>query len=397
MGQRAGPSLLTMNFHELKTAIPAHLFKCSNGASLRLLVRDIALSFILAYVVLRLDAVVSSMNCETAARQLLKYVCLSVPWIAYWWFQGLVLTGIWVIGHECGHGSLFTSQRFCDIIGFVCHSALWTPYFSWKITHHSHHRHHASMEKDEHWVPQTRSEALIGDSVFEDTPIVTVMLLVVQQVAGFPFYLLFNVSGQRTYPKATGHFNPFSTALFQRNQRWAVVMSDLGILLTTFVVRCASIRFGGWQVFRLYGIPCLAVSHWVTMIVFLQHTDPELPHYRRSTWNFSRGALSTMDRDFLGWQGRFFLHNIAHFHVAHHLFPKMPLYHTPEATLILKETLGDQYHASSEPIFSVLWRNYHLCQFVEDHDEVAYYKDRWGQNRFLDGFVAHSRGLNARG
>ncbi len=41
--------------------------------------------------------------------------------------------------------------------------------------------------------------------------------------------------------------------------------------------------------------------------------------------------------------------------------------HTPEATLLLKKILGDQYHASSEPVFSVLWRNYHLCQFVEDH------------------------------
>ncbi len=178
------------------------------------------------------------------------------------------------------------------------------------------------------WVPQTRSEALVEDSVFEDTPIVTVILLVVQQVIGFPFYLLFNVSGQRRYPKTTSHFNrkfsddacticeihlkspAFSTALFLHDQRWAVILSDLGILLTACIVRYASIRFGGWQVFRLYGIPCLMVSHWVTMIVFLQHTDMELPHYRRSAWNFSRGALSTMDRDFLGWQGRFFLHNV---------------------------------------------------------------------------------------
>ncbi len=108
------------NFHELKTAISAHLFKCSNAASSWLLVRDIAMSLILAYGVLRLDAVLLSMNCETAARQLLKYVCLSCPLdgvvsvltnhnqicapglisLQSWWFQGLVLTGIWVIGHE---------------------------------------------------------------------------------------------------------------------------------------------------------------------------------------------------------------------------------------------------------------------------------------------------------
>ena len=60
------------------------------------------------------------------------------------------------------------------------------------------------------------------------------------------------------------------------------------------------------------------------MITFLHHTDLELPHYRAGQWNFQRGAAATIDRSFLGWQGRFFLHDVAHFHVVHHFFPKMP-------------------------------------------------------------------------
>lgn len=43
--------------------------------------------------------------------------------------------------------------------------------------------------------------------------------------------------------------------------------------------------------------------------VQLHHTSPDLPHYRNGAWNFQRGASATMDRDFLGWQGRFFLHD----------------------------------------------------------------------------------------
>ncbi len=97
MGQQAIPSLPTKyavhsgirtielmhdrNFHELKAAIPAYLFRCNNVTSLRLLVRDIAMSLILAYGVLRLDAVLSSMNWEMTARQLLKRGCLSLPWM----------------------------------------------------------------------------------------------------------------------------------------------------------------------------------------------------------------------------------------------------------------------------------------------------------------------------
>ncbi len=76
--------------------------------------------------------------------------------------------------------------------------------------------------------------------------------------------------------------------------------------------RWAIDRWGFWDVFLFYGIPsCLCVSHWVTMIVYLHHTDPDVPHYRRSGWNYVRGALATTDRDFLGWQGRFFLHDVS--------------------------------------------------------------------------------------
>ena len=61
------------------------------------------------------------------------------------------------------------------------------------------------------------------------------------------------------------------------------------------------------------------------MITYLHHTDPALPHYRGEAWNYQRGAAATVDRDFLGWQGRFFLHDVAHFHVIHHVSPDVHL------------------------------------------------------------------------
>lgn len=121
------------------------------------------------------------------------------------------------------------------------------------------------------------------------------------------------------------------------------------------------------------------------MITYLHHTDIELPHYRNGQWNFQRGAAATVDRNFLGWQGRFFLHDVAHFHVIHHFFPMMPfcklsvvqsiaiisaesqrLDHGPEATKYLKEFIGDHYRYSNKPVFKALWDTYNDCQFVED-------------------------------
>jgi len=47
-------------------------------------------------------------------------------------------------------------------------------------------------------------------------------------------------------------------------------------------------------------------------------------------------------------------------------FPKMPFYHTPEATKYLKAFLGEHYVSDDTPAFKALWRSYNSCQFVED-------------------------------
>ncbi|KAG8766811.1 hypothetical protein FRC12_006633, partial [Ceratobasidium sp. 428] len=249
-----------------------------------------------------------------------------------WWFQGLVFTGIWVIGHECGHGAFSPSRIVCDSIGFILHTALWTPYFSWKISHHRHHSNHASMERDEVYVPQTRSDLNIPsaphhdidwDEIFGDTPIYTLFMLIRQQVLAFPAYLLMNVSGQKRYPQFTNHFDP-NSIIFNKSHRRAVILSNYGILTMILIVYWSCQKYGAISVLKYYGIPWLAVSHWFIMITYLHHTSPLLPHYRNPEWTFQRGAAATIDRDFLGWQGRFFLHDVAHFHVIHHFFPQMP-------------------------------------------------------------------------
>jgi len=73
------------------------------------------------------------------------------------------------------------------------------------------------MEKDEVYVPKTRTDlglpqekegvTIDYDELLGDTPIYTLYMLVRQQLVAFPAYLLFNVSGQKSYPKWTNHFD----------------------------------------------------------------------------------------------------------------------------------------------------------------------------------------------
>ncbi|KAG9222241.1 hypothetical protein CCMSSC00406_0006538 [Pleurotus cornucopiae] len=374
---------------EIRAAIPAHLFIRDTTRGLLYVTRDLLMAAIACSLASHIDPYFEG----TVARQLLTPFGAEIgrwtAWLVYWWIQGLVLTGIWVIGHECGHSAFSEHKIINDAIGFVTHTALWTPYFSWKISHHRHHSNHASMERDEVYVPKTRSDLGIPlddngpvdyEEYFGDTPIYTLYMLIRQQVLAFPAYLLrvFNVSGQKTYPKGTNHFDP-NSVLFTKEQRNAVILSNLGIAAMVWVVTCASSTFGSANVVKFYGIPWLLVSHWFIMITYLHHTAPELPHYRNKEWNFQRGAAATVDRNFLGWQGRFFLHDVAHFHVIHHFFPKMPFYNGPEATAYLKAFIGEHYRYSDKPVFQALWESYNRCQFVEDTGDVLFYRDKAGR------------------
>lgn len=115
---------------------------------------------------------------------------------------------------KCGHGAFSDHKSVNNVIGFVSqghvpswpvlkflqitHSFLWTPFFSWKISHHRHHSNHASMERDEVYVPKTRTDlslpkegdpGLDYDEILGDTPIFTLFMLIRQQVLAFPAYL----------------------------------------------------------------------------------------------------------------------------------------------------------------------------------------------------------------
>jgi omega-6 fatty acid desaturase (delta-12 desaturase) len=49
------------------------------------------------------------------------------------------LTRIFIIFHDCGHGSFFPSQRANDIVGFIAGVFTFTPYYGWRHEHAIHH------------------------------------------------------------------------------------------------------------------------------------------------------------------------------------------------------------------------------------------------------------------
>lgn len=107
----------------------------------------------------------------------------------------------------------------------------------------------------------------------------------------------------------------------------------------------------------------------------------DLPHYYKDSWTFPRGALCTMDRDFLGPVGNFLTHHISDTHVLHHTVSRIPFYNAIEATAALKEFLGPYYNRTEENVYVSLYKNYRDCKFVEDTGDCVFYKNAKGESK----------------
>ncbi|MGC6483986.1 MAG: fatty acid desaturase [Synechococcus sp.] len=61
--------------------------------------------------------------------------------------------GCWVLAHECGHNAFHPNRRIEGVVGFLLHSALLVPYYSWARSHSVHHAHCNHLEQGETHVP----------------------------------------------------------------------------------------------------------------------------------------------------------------------------------------------------------------------------------------------------
>ncbi|KAI9665375.1 MAG: hypothetical protein M1831_001813 [Alyxoria varia] len=385
---------------QIREAIPAHCYERSGLRGLGYVARDITLLAVTFYI----------FNTYVTPEIVPSKLARTGLWSLYTVIQGLFGTGLWVLAHECGHQSFSPSKTLNDTVGWICHSALLVPYFSWKISHGKHHKATGNMERDMVFVPSTREEysTKIGklahevSELMEDTPLFTAGVLVQQQIGGWPYYLTGNVTGHNYHerqPEGKGkgkrngflqgvnHFLP-SSPLYEKKDEHLILLSDLGIAITMAALILVGKNFGWTNLLVWYVIPYLWVNHWLVAITYLQHTDPSLPHYEPKSWNFTRGAAATIDRNF--WPiGPHIFHGIIETHVLHHYVSTIPFYNADEATEAIKPIMGKHYRSNTAGglwgFFGSLWSGARRCQWVErcegatgENEGILFYRNRNG-------------------
>lgn len=213
-----------LTVRDLLSAIPKHCFERSTFRSSLYLLGDVVQIAMLAYAASWIDTLSTYAQFSTsfASEETIQRSIRWVLWGLYGFYQGLVFTGVWVIAHECGHQAYSPSKTINNAVGWVLHSALLVPYHSWRISHARHHAGTGHMTRDEVFVPRTRedrgmlplrpagndapSQETFGEwlaETLEDVPLYNFVELVIQQLLGWPLYLLFDVSSQMHHPKWT--------------------------------------------------------------------------------------------------------------------------------------------------------------------------------------------------
>lgn len=305
-------------------------------------------------------------------------------WLIYGLVTGTVVMGLWVIAHECGHNAFHPNRRLESAIGFVLHSLLLVPYFSWARSHAVHHAHCNHLEEGETHVPP-RAESRSGQ-VTEGLKqrlgprLFGCLSLFSHLIIGWPLYLFLGATGGEDYGRPTSHFwngpsfDKGRRPLFPRPFRGLMMRSNLGLLVVLLLLAYLALQFSLARVLCVYGLPYIVVNIWLVTYTWLQHTDLDVPHFSSSEWTWAKGALQTIDRPY-GPLLNLLHHGIGSTHVCHHVNSRIPHYNAWRGSSLLKQHYPDLVRYDATPIHKALWRVASRCAAVQQSskDGAFYY------------------------
>ncbi len=333
------PHELPFTLKDIRSAIPSYCFEPSLGRSL-------------AYFFLDIGIITGLFVTATTIQAWWL-------WPIYWFAQGTLFWALFVVGHDCGHGSFSKYKWVNNLIGHLSHTPILVPFHGWRISHRTHHANTGNLDTDESWYPV--SETKYNEMTWPEKLVRFYLPLI-----AYPVYLF-----QRSPSRPGGsHFLP-NSPLFKPSEKWDVITSTVWLLGMVALLGLVGSQIGWLALVAYYGVPYVIFVMWLDLVTYLHHTEEDIPWYPDEDWFFLKGALSTIDRDYGIFNP---IHHDIGTHVAHHIFLSIPHYHLQTATEAIKPVLGSYYRKSNTPIWQSFFRAYRTCHFVTEQGSPRYYQ-----------------------
>jgi omega-6 fatty acid desaturase (delta-12 desaturase) len=284
---------------------------------------------------------------------------------AAWLFAGWCFTGIFVLGHDCGHMA-FSERRWVNVlVGHICLSPVFTGFHNWRIWHNYHHAKTQLRREDPDWAEKmlTRAEydaAPIGDKAHVRLGFGTPLGMLV----GFWVGMF-----RRTFMKTLAPQIPLS-----RTAERELLMSSVLMVLASGSLTLLLYRAGGaWMVLKYYWVPSFIAAAHGAMLTYLHHTSADALVFDKADWTPFRGqVVSTFNVRFPRFvEALWFDINI---HLPHHLAPRIPWYQLKAATEAIRrvEPAWVQERRFSFAYLRASWARPLLARATSgDHFEMA--------------------------
>ncbi len=226
-----------------------------------------------------------------------------------------LLVRLFIIQHDCGHGSFFRSRRANDTLGRLISILTLTPYGYWRRSHAIHHSAAGDLGRRG-----------VGD----------VDTLTVREYAALPGYrrLLYRLYRSPLVVLVIGppylfilrHRVPFFAPLPCRDIWRSILSHNLAMLIGYGLL----IAVVGLKTFLLLFLPVMILATWAAgWLFYIQHQFENVQWDRSEDWDFHVAALRNSSNYALPRILQWFSGNIG-FHHVHHLCSRIPNYRLQE-------------------------------------------------------------------
>ncbi|MCB1228063.1 MAG: fatty acid desaturase [Verrucomicrobiales bacterium] len=223
---------------------------------------------------------------------------------------GLLLVRVFIIFHDCGHGSFFKSKRANNVVGFLTGMLTFTPYSHWTWQHAVHHQTSGDLDR--------RGEGDIWTLTVEEYLAAPKWKRFLYRVARNPI-VLFLVAPLGMF----WIYQRFSSPNAKAGQRHSVWLMNLALAAMVGGLVYAL----GWKQYLMIQTPLTLVAGASGIWMFyVQHQFEDVYWKRREEWDYTTAAVEGSSFYKLPRILQWFTGNIG-FHHVHHLSSRIPNYH----------------------------------------------------------------------
>ena len=259
---------------------------------------------------------------------------------------GALLVRIFILQHDCGHGSFFASRAANDAVGTICGLLTLTPYANWRRHHAGHHRTWNNLDR-----------RLSGADIYSSC-------LTVKEYQALPRRRRFLYRVLRHPIVAHVILPPLIFVLlyrlpFDTPKDWKRERRSVHVTNAALVGLLVGLGFllGFWEVLLVETLIIVVASIIGVWLFALQHRFDSSHWARQEQWSFAEASLRGSSCLRLPRVVQWFTGNIG-FHHIHHLAPRVPNYRLQacyEAVPALRARVQLTFWSGLRSVWLSLW------------------------------------------